>query len=353
MDQLRINTDKIVEFLVGLLNTPSPTGYPVEAIPFVKAAFEALKISGLTIETTRKGALSMNWKGQSSNAPRGITGHVDTLGLMVRAIKPNGRLKTSPLGGIMWGGIEMEGVTIRTHDNKRFRGTILPSNPSLHVNRNIHTSERNADSMEVRLDARTGSADETRALGINIGDFIFIDPRVEVSDAGFIRGRFLDDKAGVAAMYGAALALRDAGLQPAQDTILQVANYEEVGHGGSADWPSNLAELLSVDMGAIGDDQNSDEFSASICVKDGGGPYDYAMNEKLRRLATDFNIPHKVDIYVFYSSDGTAYWRSGGSAKVGLTGPGVDCSHAYERTHRDALEHSAHLIARYMLDSQT
>jgi hypothetical protein len=28
----------------------------------------------------------------------------------------------------------------------------------------------------------------------------------------------------------------------------------------------------------------------------------------------------------------------------------VDCSHAYERTHRDALEASIHLIARYLLD---
>ena len=106
-------------------------------------------------------------------------------------------------------------------------------------------------------------------------------------------------------------------------------------------------------MGAIGEGQSGDEYSVSICVKDGGGPYHFAMNSKLRRLAEEYDIPHKVDIYVYYSSDGTAYWRAGGGARVGLVGPGVDASHAYERTHRDALQHSAHLIARYLLDAES
>lgn len=340
----------MVEFLVGLLNTPSPTGYHPEAIAYTQAAFAALAVPGLTLTTTGKGALLAVWPGQAAGKPRGVTAHTDTLGLMVREIKSSGRLKPSPLGGIMWGGIEMEGVTVRTHDNHRFRGTVVPVNPSLHVNSNIQHQERNAEMMEIRLDARTTTAEETRALGIEIGDFIFIDPRVEVSDSGFIRGRFLDDKASVACIYGALRALKDAGLQPAQDTAFLIANYEEVGHGGAAGWPFALDELLAIDMGAIGDSQNTDEFSVSICVKDGGGPYHFDMNNKLRRLAAAHQIPFKPDIYVFYSSDGTAYWRAGGDARVGLIGPGVDCSHAYERTHRDALEHTAHLLARYLVD---
>ncbi len=350
MANLTINTDAMVNMLVGLLNTPSPTGYHVEVIGYTQLAFEALAIPGLEIKTTQKGALVLYWPGESDSAPRGITGHVDTLGLMVKTIKPSGRLTVTNLGGIMWGGIEMEGVTIRTHDDRRYRGTVLPENPSTHVNRKIHTSERNADTMEVRIDAKTSSAEETHALGIEVGDFVFVDPRVEISDTGFVRGRFLDDKAGIATIYGAMMALRDAGLRPVQDTYFQISNYEEVGHGGSPDWPENLAELLAVDMGAIGEGQNSDEFSVSICIKDAGGPYHFEMNNKLRRLATDFEISHHVDIYTYYASDGTIYWRSGGGARVGLVGPGIDCSHAYERTHRESLYHSANLIARYLLD---
>jgi putative aminopeptidase FrvX len=244
----------------------------------------------------------------------------------------------------------MEGVTVRTYDNRRYRGTVVPVNPSVHVNPKIQTAERNAETMEIRLDARVTNADETRALGIEVGDFIFVDPRVEVGEAGFVRGRFLDDKAGVAGIYGALRALKDAGLQPAQDTAFLIANYEEAGHGGGAGWPFALDELVAIDMGAIGDSQHSDEYSVSICVKDGGGPYHFDLTNKLRRLAIEHEIPHKTDIYVFYSSDGTAYWRAGGEARVGLIGPGVDASHAYERTHRDALTHTAHLLARYLVD---
>jgi putative aminopeptidase FrvX len=189
-------------------------------------------------------------------------------------------------------------------------------------------------------------------LGIGVGDFVFLDPRIEVTDTGFIRSRFLDDKASVACIWGAMKAMHAAGQRPAYDTYILIANYEEVGHGGSAGFPPNLRELVAVDMAAIGDGQASDEFSASICVKDAGGPYHFDMNNKLRRLAEAHDIAYNVDIYVFYSSDGTAFWRAGGDAKVGLIGPGVASSHGYERMHQDALLHSANLIAQYLLDTE-
>lgn len=353
MPQLTLDINAMTNFLVGLLNTPSPTGYHIEAIAYVKEAFANLGIPDLKLELTRKGALLITWQGTSHDAPRGLTAHIDTLGLMVKEIKPDGRLKTTQLGGFMWGAVEFEGVTIRTHTNQRYRGTLLPSNPSVHVNANIRDAKREADTMEVRLDAKVNSADDTKALGIGIGDFVFLDPRVEVTDTGFIRSRHLDDKAGVATIYGALLALHQAGLRPAQDIAILITNYEEVGHGGASGLPDNLDELLAIDMGALGNGQLSDEFSASICVKDSGGPYHFEMNNKLRRLADAFDIHYKVDIYPFYGSDGTAYWRAGGEARVGLIGPGVDASHAYERTHQDSLHHTAHLIARYLLDNQS
>ncbi|MBN1965262.1 MAG: M20/M25/M40 family metallo-hydrolase, partial [Anaerolineae bacterium] len=252
--------------------------------------------------------------------------------------------------GILWGGIESEGVIVRTFDGRCYRGSVVPVNGAVHVNRGVHTVERNADTMEIRLDMRVESEDDVRALGINAGDFVLVDPRVEVSPSGFVRGRFLDDKAGVATIYGALLALKAAGLRPAQDVAILIANYEEVGHGGAAGLPSDVAELVAVDMAALGEGQQSDEFHTTICVKDSGGPYHFELSNKLRRIAEASDIPYKVDIYPFYSSDGTAYWRSGGVGRVGLIGPGVDNSHSYERTHRDALDATSMLLARYLVD---
>ena len=350
MTDFKLYLDETVSFLVELLNIPSPTGYHIEAMAFVRRAFEDMGFPGMTARMLPKGALTIMIQGNSAENQIGVTAHVDTLGLMVKEIKGNGALKTTNIGGIMWGGVEFENVTVRTHDNRRYRGTVTPNNPSTHVNTNIGKQERNADTMEVRLDAKTCSAAETEALGIAVGDFIFTDPRVEVTETGFIRGRHIDNKAGVAVVYGALLALKDAGLRPAHTTHILIANYEEVGHGGAAGLPHDLTELLTIDMGALGDGQNGDEFSVSLCVKDSGGPYHFEMNNKLRRLAWENGIPLKPDIYPSYASDGTVYWRSGGQARVGLIGPGVASSHAYERTHKEAIEHCNHLIARYLVE---
>ncbi len=343
---LRIDTRAVTDFLVELLNIPSPTGYHREAIDLCSRRFGELGM--LDLWTTRKGALMGRLRG-GGNPPVGVTAHTDTLGLMVREIKPNGRLSVIRIGGMLLNGSESENVTVRTQDDRRYRGTFALTNTSTHVNALASTTERTEKTMEVRLDAKVFSREDTEALGIGVGDFIFLDPRVEVTDTGFIKARFLDDKAGVACVWGALTALREAGLTPLQDVIIQIANYEEVGHGGASGWPADLDELLSVDMGAIGEGQNGDEFSASICAKDAGGPYHFDMMSKLRRLAEAHGIEYKVDLYLYYSSDGTAYWRAGGDARVGLCGPGVAASHSYERTHVDSLTHTTHLLARYML----
>jgi putative aminopeptidase FrvX len=344
---LSIDLPALTDFLVELLNIPSPTGYTPEAEAYCARRFAEL--GSFETMLPRKGGLMLRIKGRSSESPIGLTAHLDTLGLMVRDIKADGRLAVERIGGLLWNGAESENVTVRTFGGRTVRGTLTLVNTSTHVNRDAATTERNERSMEVRLDARTTSRAETEALGVGVGDFVFLDPRVEVTDTGFIKARFLDDKAGVACLWAALKAITSAGLTPAHDVLLHLSNYEEVGHGGAADWPPDLAELLSVDMGAIGNGQNGDEFSVSICAKDGSGPYHHAMVSKLRTLCEAHAIPHKVDLYLYYSSDGSAYWRAGGPARVGLAGPGIAGSHSYERTHQDSLLHTAHLLARYML----
>jgi putative aminopeptidase FrvX len=342
-----INVDQMVEFLVGLLNTPSPTGDTEKAIKYVHEAFTDLP---LELKISPKGFLVGTWAGESADAPRALTAHVDTLGAMVREIKKNGRLTMTQLGGWIWSSVEGEGVTIFASNGQTYRGTILPDAASIHAHpRKDSAAAREETNMEVRIDARTGSEEETRELGIRVGDVIAFDPRVEVSDSGFIRSRHLDDKACVAAIYAAAAALAAAGLKPKQTTTIHISNYEEVGHGAAAGFPSNLAELLTVDMAVVAPKQTSNEYSVTVCAKDSGGPYHMGFRRELEALAEANGLRHVTDVYPFYGSDGEAFWRAGGNVRVGLIGPGVDASHHYERTHRDALENTAKLIAAYLL----
>jgi putative aminopeptidase FrvX len=346
----KIDTKFMLDFLTELLNTPSPTGFTEAAIRFTEKTLRQFPESSLS--RTRKGALVATIPGEKDDAPRGLTAHVDTLGAMVKEIKSNGRLKLTKIGGFPWNTVEGEGCTIYTADKKPIRGSILLSQASVHVYGNkVGKNNRDDNNIEVRLDERTSSDAETEDLGIQVGDFVSFDPRVEVTN-GFVRSRHLDDKACVANLVAAVKALHDAGTKPIQTTTILISNYEEVGHGASTGFPDEMTELLAVDMAAVGDGQTSDEFSTTICVKDSGGPYHHGLNQKLRKLADAYKIPFKVDIYPYYGSDGEAYWRAGGDVAVALIGPGVDASHNYERTHTEALEATTKWVLAYLLNNE-
>jgi putative aminopeptidase FrvX len=342
-----IDTEYLTEFLTRLLNTPSPTGYAAPAITLTQEALQSFP--RLALSLNRKGALLVEWAGQNSHSPRGLTAHVDTLGAMVKEIKTNGRLKLTQIGGYAWNTVEGEGVTIFPASVAPIRGSILLNKASTHIfGPLVRDTRRDEENMEIRLDARTCKAEETRQLGIEVGDFVAFDPRVEISN-GFIRSRHLDDKACVACLVAAVKAISDAGLKPVQRTHFLISNYEEVGHGAAVGFPADLTELVAVDMAAVGEGQTSDEFHATLCVKDSGGPYHHGLSQKLRQLAEEQGIAYKVDIYPYYGSDGEAYWRAGGDVAVALIGPGVDASHNYERTHLDALVATTEWILAYLL----
>lgn len=339
----------IERVLVDLCQTPSPTGLAEPALALVERELAALEIA---TTRTRKGSLLARLDGTSHRAPRLLSAHVDTLGAMVKGIKANGRLWLTQLGGYAWDTIEGEYCQIHTQSGAALSGTILTTHASAHVHgQELHRTERTEASIEVRLDARTTSREQTEALGIAVGDFVSLDPRTQVTPAGYVKSRHLDDKAGAAVVLGLAQALVRGGLRPSQTTYLYFAAYEEVGHGAAAGIPADVAEFVAVDMAAVGEGQTSDEHSVTICVKDSGGPYDHALSSRLRRLAVAEEIPYRVDIYPYYSSDATAALRGGGDFRAALVGPGVDASHSWERTHRDALRATARLLLAYVLDA--
>jgi putative aminopeptidase FrvX len=246
--------------------------------------------------------------------------------------------------------VEGEGCTIFTRAGKRIRGSILIDSPSVHVHgAKVNETKREAEHMEVRLDERVSSVEDVKHLGVSVGDFVSFDPRVELTN-GFVRSRHLDDKACVACLVEAVRCLNSANLKPKQTTYIYVNVHEEMGHFALTDFSVPITELLAVDMAAVGESQASDEFHATLCVKDSSGPYHHGMSERLRKLAEGHAIDYKVDIYPHYGSDGAAYWRAGGNVPVALIGPGVDASHNYERTHIDALVDTTRWLLAYLLN---
>lgn len=343
---MKLDMDYVVDRLVSLLNISSPSGNTEKAIDFVEKEFNSMEISTYR---TNKGALVATISGVNREKEITLSGHVDTLGGMVKEIKSNGRIKLTQIGGYVWSTVEGEYVNIESSNGKLYSGTILTTKASSHVHgEGTKTLERNMDNMEIRLDEKVSSKEDVERLGINVGDFVFFDSRTVVTESGFIKSRHLDDKAGVASILGIAKYLMDNNIKPRYTTNFFISNYEEVGHGASAAIPEKTFEFIAIDMAAPGEGQTSDEYSVTICAKDSSGPYDLELKNRLVNLAKENNLDYKIDIYPYYGSDGSAALRAGYDFKVGLIGPGVDASHSFERTHKDAIENTIKLGILYL-----
>lgn len=339
------NTFETITLLKELVSIPSPSGNTNEVITYVE---NFLKEHQVETTRNRKGGLIATLPGKNTSQHRMLTAHVDTLGAMVKEIKPSGRLKIDLIGGFKYNSIEGEYCQIETSSGKIYTGTILMHQTSVHVYKDAGKAERNQENVEIRIDEVVKNAEDVRMLGIEVGDFVSFDPRVEITPSGFIKSRHLDDKASVAILLQLIKQIKLDDIQLPYTTHFLISNNEEIGYGGNSNITPETVEYLAVDMGAMGDGQSTDEYTVSICVKDASGPYHYELRKHLVQLAEENHIPYKLDIYPYYGSDASAAIRAGHDIVHGLIGPGIDSSHAFERTHQSSIENTAKLLYHYI-----
>lgn len=339
------NKEKTIELLKRLVETPSPSGYTTDVIKLIASEFDEM---GVSYKKTNKGAVIATLEGTDNGRHRLLTAHTDTLGAMVKEVKSNGRLKLTMIGGFRWNAVEGEYCLIHKADGKKVRGTIAMHQTSVHVYKDAGSAERSEENIEIRIDEKVFNADDTRKLGIEVGDFVSFDPRFEVTESGFIKSRHLDDKASTVLLLELVRSLKEQGTQLPHTTHFYISNNEEIGYGGNSNIPAETVEYVAVDMGAIGDGQTSDEYTVSICAKDSSGPYHYELTQHLVNLSKKKDIAYKLDIYPYYGSDASAAIRAGFDVKHALFGPGIESSHAMERTHVDSLQEASKLLHAYV-----
>ena len=324
----------ILDYISGQLKAltaiPSPSGYTAKATAYLCKTLQDL---GYQPEVSNKGNVSVVLGGEGD--PLVLAAHVDTLGAMVRSVKSNGRLRPTTLGGHNWSTADGENCTIHTRDGHVYTGVVLNTEPSAHVADEPVTPTE--EHMEILLDKNVSTAEETKALGIQTGDIIAMDPRTVITPSGYIKSRFLDDK------------IREESLTLNRKVTLLFTVYEEVGHGGSC-IPADTEEMISVDMGCVGADLNCTEQMVSICAKDSGGPYNYELISRLADLAKSHDLDYAIDVYPHYGSDVEAALRGGHDIRHGLIGPGVYASHNYERSHLNGVKNTFALLKAYVTE---
>lgn len=343
--KFQIDTDFLLKCFKDIVETPSPVGYYVKLNPLLEKYAAML---GQTVTYDNKSTAYITLEGEDNSKTVLVGAHADTLGLIVRRIDSDGMIRVRQLGGVNYGSLEGETVTVHTREGKEYTGLLTCQSHSVHVFDDARTLERTESTMMIILDEKVFSREDVYALGIRHGDMISIDPRCQVTQRGYLKSRFIDDKAGIACCFSMLKYLTENNLKPKYRTILAFPYAEEIGLGGTY-VPEGVSEYIAVDIGLIGPDYDGDEYSVSICAKDNAAPYDYELTNRLIEYAEKADCDYAVDIFYRYGTDANAALRAGNNLRAAAFGMAVYCSHGMERTHIDGLKNTTNLLLAYVL----
>lgn len=335
-----------VAYFEKIVNVPSPVGYYVQMNPVVEQLAQEL---GYTVTYDNKHTPYITLEGQDNSRTVLVGAHLDTLGMVVRCIDADGMIRVRQLGGVNYASLEGETVTIHTRDGRSYTGLMACQSHSVHVFDDARSVERNENTMMVILDQPVKSKADVNALGIRHGDMISVDPRCQFTENGYLKSRFIDDKAAVACCFTALKYLKEQGLKPKYRTLLAFPYSEEIGLGGTY-VPAEVSEYVAIDIGLIGPGYDGEERKVTICAKDASTPYDYELTSRLIELAEQNGINHAVDIFYRYGTDANAALKAGNNLRAAAFGMAVYCSHGMERTHLEGLNATVELLLSYLLE---
>ena len=337
----------ILDYFKKIVAVPSPVSYYVRMNPVIERLAAEL---GCTVTFDHKQTAYIALDGLDNSKTVLVGAHLDTLGLVVRCIDGDGMIRVRQLGGVNYASLEGETVTVHTRNGRSYTGLMACQSHSVHVFDDARTVERNENTMMVILDQPVKSKADVNALGIRHGDIISVDPRCQVTENGYLKSRFIDDKAAVACCFAALKAMKERGLKPKYRTLFAFPYGEEIGLGGTY-VPAEVSEYVAIDIGLIGPGYDGDERKVTICAKDASTPYDYQLTSRLIQLAEEKGIDHAVDIFYRYGTDANAALKAGNNLRAAAFGMAVYCSHGMERTHIDGLKATTDLLLAYLTEA--
>lgn len=342
---MRFDADYCLNTLKTLVSVDSTTGQYEEIQELLCGILDDLDYK---YEKTHKGGVIAELGGEGD--PLCVTVHLDDIGLMVRKINSDGTLNVCPVGGLYPFYCMTENVRVYTRNGDVFTGTVCRTPNSIHVTeeelRNTLPDFRT--NVCVVLDQDVKSVADVEKLGIETGDIIALEPRMTVS-GGYIKSRFVDDKAAVAVALTAMKAIKSSGAALKRKVYMYFSAYEEIGHGTT--WlPGDVRDMLAIDIAPTGPDQTSDEHKVTVFAKDSRFPYHYAMTNELRNTAVENGVDYVIDVFTpHYGTDCDGSLMAGHDIRHAAIGFGTMNSHGYERTHIDGLKNTHDLLLAYII----
>ncbi len=297
-----------------------------------------------------------HFAGRRNDAPLHLTAHKDELGLIVKRVEPDGRLRVQALGGLYpfkWG----EGlVDVLADDGGTVAGVL--SFGSLHVSEEspIEKVKAGREAMIWRnawVDCKRSRTD-LASLGVHAGSKVVPARarKVPVVLGDYVCGHALDDKGGVAILIE--VAARLAHEPPPQDTYLIISSMEEIG-SGSAIYATRTVpgdRLIAVEIvPAMPEYDIVNDDRPVIVYADSSNVYDEAVANRAATLAHGLGIDVQRGVLASYGSDASMSKRAGAAPSIGLFGFPTENTHGYEIAHLGGIANCLEVVAAYAYDA--
>lgn len=269
--------------------------------------------------------------------------HIDEVGFMVRHISDIGFLYLIAVGGVLAKSKEMQLVRITTRDGQKREGLL-----------NV-TKDSQGNVKDMYVDIGVDSADEVRALGIDVGDMVCFASEARQLQEKVYAGKAMDDRSGCFVM---AEAIKRIQGDIENDIYFVGTSSEEVGVRGG----KTATHLIEPDIVFALDVANNPELIKNYTNHRliGKGPmivhYDKTLspNKKLiyfvKDLANELNIPYQSDMFSGGGTDGgNSHLEKGGRLALVLGIPLRYCHGSYSFVHSDDLENLIQLVNHLIL----
>ena len=108
--------DRFEEYARAVFTTDSPSGYTADVTALLRSLVEEM---GYSCRVHNKGTLEVILPGADGSVTVATSAHADTLGLMVRSVRPEGTLAITNVGGPQLPTLDGEYCTVVTREGKR------------------------------------------------------------------------------------------------------------------------------------------------------------------------------------------------------------------------------------------
>ena len=309
--------------VIGLMKEFTEAFGPSGAEGPVRNLYEReMRKAGAEVSTDGLGSVIAKAPGASGGPRIMVDAHLDEVGLMVRAITPDGYIKVQRLGG--WLGTNMVDQ----------RWTILTAKgpvPAVSGTQDAHISTPelttwSADPLNVYLDVGARSRADAEALGIRLGDPIAPASNfVELANHRYA-AKAWDDRIGLLMQIEALRQIEREGVKSPNTIFFTGTVQEEIGLRGAL----TTAQIVKPDVGiaievgiaADSPGTNPDQAEEKLGAGPGIFAYDNSAlpNRKLfdlfRQVAEANRIPLQTDLVVHYGEDAASMQKIGGGVPV-------------------------------------